>query len=321
MKHRFWLCAAILSPCLMPRLWAQNEPPSTDSGSLIRFTPTYEMDHQPNSPAGATGDAVDHSNSASDQSRQDNWINKWLRTVDKVRAQQPHYTAPLVTTHVLLVQQYRYDSSWQTNSDGTATDNYGNSRGLEIIPNSRTEIQIAPPPYIVHSNNVPNGAGDISMFFKFRAVSSPEGEGDYFAGVFLGASFPNGSAPNGAGHTVLSPMLALAKGWGSFSIQNTLSGSLPSSGAKTLGRAFLWNTAFEYSIRGKIWPMLEQNSAFFFDGPDSGKQETFLTPGVVFGMFRVGERLHFGIGGGVQIAATQFHTYGHRWIWTVRLPF
>ena len=251
----------------------------------------------------------------------ENWVTKWLSAVDKARSEQPHYVAPLVTTHVLLVQQYRYDSSWQENSDATETDNYGNGRGLEIIPNTRMEVQIAPPPYIVHNGNIADGNGDTSLFIKFRAFSASEGKGKYFVGLFLGASFPSGNAPNGLGHTVLSPMLALAKGWGPFSIQNTLSGSLPTSGTNALGRAVVWNTAFQYGIKGKIWPMIEQNSTFFSDGPASGKKETFVTPGVVFGMFQVADRLHFGIGSGVQIAATQFHQYNHRWILSVRFPF
>jgi hypothetical protein len=260
-------------------------------------------------------------NSAADRDDRDDWVTNWLSSVDKARSEQPHYVAPLITTHVLLVQQYRYDSSWQTNSDGSKTDNYGNGRGLEIIPTTRMEVQIAPPPYIVHSGHIEDANGDTSLFVKFRAFSAPEGKGGYFVGLFLGASFPTGSLPNGLGHTVLSPMLALAKGWGPLNLQNTFSGSLPTSGANVLGRAFLWNTTFEYSIKGKIWPMIEQNSTFFSDGPDSGKKQTFLTPGVVFGMFKIAERLRVGIGGGVQIAATQFHTYNHRWIWTVRFPF
>jgi hypothetical protein len=133
-------------------------------------------------------------------------------------------------------------------------------------------VQIAPPPYIVHSGNIPDGNGDTSLFVKFRAFSAPEGKGDYFVGLFLGASFPSGSPPNGLGHTGLSPMLALAKGWGPLSIQNTFNGSLPTSGANVLGRSFLWNTTFEYSIKGKIWPMIEQNSTFFFGWPRLGKE-------------------------------------------------
>jgi hypothetical protein len=138
--------------------------------------------------------------------------------------------------------------------------------------NTRMEVQIAPPPYIVRSGNIPDGNGDTSLFVKFRAFSAPEGKGDYFVGLFLGASFPSGSPTNGLGHTVLSPMLALAKGWGALSIQNTFNASLPTSGANVLGRAFLWNTTFEYSIKGKIWPMIEQNSTFFFGWPRLGKE-------------------------------------------------
>ncbi len=41
----------------------------------------------------------------------DDWVTKWRRTADKARAEQPHFLSPLVTSYVLLVQQYRYDSS------------------------------------------------------------------------------------------------------------------------------------------------------------------------------------------------------------------
>ncbi len=318
-----WLWAATFMFYFMPVLRAQSSLPKDESGSSsISVAGSSDNDayggptqsDQSSAPTATPNSAADHND-------RDDWVKKWLSSVDKARSEQPHYVAPIVTTHVLLVQQYRYDSSWQTNSDGSQTDNYGNGRGLEIIPNTRMEVQIAPPPYIVHSSNIPDGNGDTSLFVKFRAFSAPEGKGDYFVGLFLGASFPSGSPPNGLGHTVLSPMLALAKGWGPLNIQNTFTGSLPTSGTNILGRAFLWNTTFEYSIKGKIWPMIEQNSTFFSDGPDSGKKQTFLTPGVVFGTFQIAERLRFGIGGGVQIAATQFHTYNHRWVWTVRFPF
>ena len=249
------------------------------------------------------------------------WVHRWLRMVDSTRAAQPHYVAPLVTTHILLVQQYRFDSSWQTNSDTSHTDNYGNGRGLEIIPNSRWEVQVAPPPYVVHNNHVVDGYGDTSTFVKFRAFSAPEGQGDYFIGAFLGTSFETGASPNGLGHTVLSPTIGLAKGWAAFNIQNTFGGSLPTSGTDLLGRAFVWNTAFQYNVKRKFWPMLEQNSTFYSGGPHDGKKQTFLTPGIVFGNSQIANRLHFGIGGGIQIATTSFHTYDHRWVWTVRFPF
>src|SRR5712675_615401 len=48
------------------------------------------------------------------------FLDRWTRTVDEARASQPHYTAPLVTTHVILVEQYRYDFSRQQDSSGFA---------------------------------------------------------------------------------------------------------------------------------------------------------------------------------------------------------
>jgi hypothetical protein len=312
-----WLVTAVLLFCLTPILHAQDPTPTESSRSSTASRPAASANEASTQPDAAdTGDV----RPGTGQNAQDSWLNKWLRMVDQTRTEQPHYVAPLVTTHVLLVQQYRFDSSWQTNSNGSSTDNYGNGHGLEIIPNSRFEVQVAQPPYIVNSAT-PSGAGDTSLFVKFRAASAPEGNGAYFVGLFLGASFPTGSAPNGAGHSVLSPTLALAKGWGRFDVQNTFGGNLPTGGVVRLGRSFVWNTAFQYNIKGKIWPMIEQNSNFFTDGPDTGKKETFLTPGVVFGNFQIADRLHLGIGAGVQIAATQFHTYNHRWVWTVRLPF
>jgi len=129
---------------------------------------------------------------------QDDWVHSWLRKVDGARAGQPHYVSPIVTTHVLLVQQYRYDMAWQQDPTGnTVTSNYGASRGLEIIPTSRLEVGIFPAGYLVHQSNTPDGLGDLSWQVKFRAFSATEGKGDYFVGFFLAGSFPTGTPPNG----------------------------------------------------------------------------------------------------------------------------
>jgi hypothetical protein len=252
----------------------------------------------------------------------DDWMHKWMRTVDKTRASQPHFVSPLVTTHVLLVEQYRYDMSWQQDSPGgTITSNYGASRGLEIIPTTRLEVGLFPPNYLAHQSSLPDGFGDFSFLIKYRAFSATEGQGDYFVGFFFGGSFPTGTPPNGLGHTNLSPTLAVAKGLGPWDIQTTIGASLPASGTNTLGRTILFNTAVDYKIKGKIWPMLEQNSTFWSGGALDGKTQVFLTPGLVFGSFPFEERLHLTFGTGVQIAVTQFHQFNHRWIVSVRFPF
>jgi hypothetical protein len=250
------------------------------------------------------------------------WVQAWMRIVEKARASQPHFVAPIVTTHVMLVQQFRYDMAWQQDpSGGTITSNYGTSRGLEIIPSSRLEVGIFPPSYVVHQTNVASGFGDFSYQVKFRAFSAPEGKGDYFVGFFFGGSLPSGIVPNGLGHAILSPTFAAAKGLGPWDVQSTIGATLPTSGTNVLGRALLFNTETDYRIKGKIWPMLEQNSTFWVDGPLSGRNQVFLTPGLVLGPFPLTGTLHVGVGVGVQIAITSFHQYNHRWVFSVRFPF
>ena len=83
--------------------------------------------------------------------------------MDEARDSHPHFVAPIVTTHVMLVQQYRYDMSWQQDpTGGTVTSNYGASRGLEIIPTARLEVGIFPAGYFVHQSKTSNGFGDLT---------------------------------------------------------------------------------------------------------------------------------------------------------------
>lgn len=258
---------------------------------------------------------------ASNLSNQHDWVHAWMRRADKARASQPQWVAPIVTTRVSLTQQFRYDITWQESSRGDWTENYGSGKGLEIIPATRLEVAIVVPPYFVHQSSAPDGFGDLSFLVKFRAFSAPERKGNYFVGFFFGISVQTGNPPNGAGHTLLSPTLALGKGWGKFNIQNTFGVNLPTSGTDVLGRAILLNSTIEYKIKKNIWPMLEANSTFWSGGNDAGKKQTFLTPGIVLGLFPLVRRLRVGFGAGVQIPVTRYHTYNRRWIFSVRLPF
>lgn len=192
---------------------------------------------------------------ASDTLYQDDWLTRWIKRVDEVRASQPHYVSPLVTTHVVLVEQYRYDMSGQQDPDGTATTNFGRSRGLELIPTGRLEIGISPPPYLTHRSSAPDGFGDTSFQIKYRVASAPEGQGDYFVGVFFAGSLPTGTSPNGLEHPIFLPTLALAKGIGPLDVQTTLAAGLPGSGTDLLGRTVVSNTAVDFRLKGIVWPM------------------------------------------------------------------
>jgi len=263
---------------------AQSRPADSGLASLASGLSSSE-DSTPSQPGSLAADPGPMPEPSSD------WVHGWLRVVDETRKRQPHYASPLITTHVLLVQQFRYDIYGQEGSAASWAYNFGAGKGLEIIPNSRIEVQVAVPPYIAHrSSATPDGFGDVSMFIKFRAFSATEGQGAYFVGLFLGASFPSGALPNGTGHTTWSPMLAAAKGWGHFDIQSTLSGNIPQGGTAVLGRSIVFNNTFQYNVKTRIWPEIEVNSTFFVDGPRSGNSEAFLTPGVIFGRFHVGGR-------------------------------
>ena len=254
---------------------------------------------------------------------QDGFFRSWLKRVGRTQAEQPHWITPVVTVTPRLEQEFRYDISQQTQPNGTTIlRNFGGSKGLEIIPTEHAELIFSPPPFITRSfNGVPDGYGDVSFLLKYRFLSANEEAGNYIFTAFLGGSIPTGSHTNGARDATVTPTLAAGKGWGNFDVTTTFGAVLPISETNLTGRQVVWNTAFQYRVIRKIWPEVEVNSTFFSDGPNDGKKQTFLTPGLVLGKFPVWHRLGFTIGGGVQTAVTKFHTFNHKWILTVRFPF
>ena len=159
----------------LPRIMAQTT--DTPCASSV---PSSQAFGYANTSSAATSSGNEESTTS--ESNQNDWVHAWMRKADEARASQPHFVSPIVTTHVMLVQQYRFDMSWQQDpTGGKITSNYGASRGLEIIPASRFEIGLFQPPYLVHESSVQDGFGDFSFQIKYRAFSAPEGQGDYFA--------------------------------------------------------------------------------------------------------------------------------------------
>ena len=71
---------------------------------------------------------------------QSGFISDWLDMVTQTQNEQPHWITPLATTTPRLEQEIRYDLQWQTHNNGVTTDNYGVSKGLEIIPEKNVEV-------------------------------------------------------------------------------------------------------------------------------------------------------------------------------------
>lgn len=254
--------------------------------------------------------------------RAQSFLDDYFARVARNQAEQPHWITPVATVTPRLEQEFRYDIFWQGHVDGTITENYGGSKGLELIPANNVEVIVNIPPYIVHNNpRQVNGWGDESFLVKYRFLARNEERGNYIFTAFLGWSIPTGTYKNGSPHASLTPTLAFGKGWGNFDIQTTAGIALPVADSGKLGQPVTWNLTGQYRVLRRIWPEVEMNYTYFHNGPNDGRTQVFVTPGVVFGKFPIWRRLGVTIGSGVQIAATHFHTYNHGWILTTRLPF
>ncbi|MBZ5614946.1 MAG: hypothetical protein LAO23_13125 [Acidobacteriia bacterium] len=253
---------------------------------------------------------------------QGQYFSDWFARVDRSKDEQPHWITPLATTTPRLEEEYRYDQLWQPNAKGVTTDNYGGGKGLELIPFEKVEVILNVPPYIDHNNpKVRNGWGDVAFLVKYRLRSGNEEHGNYILTAFLGWSLPTGQFSNGALHPVITPTIAYGKGFGNFDLQGSLGAGLPTADTSSLGRTIAWNNTFQYRVFRKFWPEVELNSTLFQDGKNDGQKQNFVTPGLVLGRFRLAGRVGFTVGGGYQIATTQFHTTNHNAILSIRFPF
>jgi hypothetical protein len=270
-----------------------------------------------------SGSGAAAASSSAPQPGSNSFFHSWFSMVSATQAEQPHWITSVVTVTPRLEQEFRFDLSRQVQPNGTTVlENYGGSKGLEIIPASHTEIIISPPPYIVRSvNGVPDGFGDISFLLKYRLLTGNEEHGNYILTAFLGGSLPTGSYTNGVRDATVTPTIAAGKGWGNFDVTSTLGAILPVDETPIIGRQIVWNSVAQYRVLRKIWPEAEVNYTYFTQGANDGKTQVFLTPGIVFGRFHIHDRLGFTIGTGVQIAATHFRSYNHKYILTVRFPF
>jgi hypothetical protein len=253
---------------------------------------------------------------------QDTFLDNWFQRSDQAKAEQPHWLTPLATVTPRLEQEFRTDFFIQPMATGDDLVNFGGGKGVELIPNQRVELLLNIPPYLQHnSSNIHDGFGDVSFVGKYRLFSGNEEHGNYILTFFLGASVPTGSYTNGARGGVVTPTIAGGKGLGKFDIQATLGAGLPTSHTNTIGHAIAFNTAFQYHVFEKLWPEVEINSTFWKDGTQDGKKQTFITPGLMLGRFKVRGRVVMAFGAGVQIALTHYHTYNHAGVFSIRFPF
>src|SRR5580704_16007324 len=93
----------------------------------------------------------------------------WENRVRATAAKQPSWAVPVFTPTSGLVQLARTDMIRQYTATHTTTWNYGGSKGFNLIPWYKTEIDFNVPPYVQH--NTPkaiDGAGELSVLLKYQ---------------------------------------------------------------------------------------------------------------------------------------------------------
>jgi hypothetical protein len=250
----------------------------------------------------------------------------WFPRVTQIQSEQPHWVTPLVTVTPRLEEELRYDQVWESQRYGSTIDNFGNGKGLELIPFQNTEIILGIPARVAHngtqrSGSVTDGWADETFLIKCRILSANEDRGNYILTAFIGFSAPTGGDGNSSRHGVFTPSIAGGKGFGKFDFQTTAGISLPDGGLQRLGMPIAWNTAFQYHILPFFWPEFEVNYTWWPNGEREGQTQIYLTEGVVIGRIPIYQRLGLTFGAGYQLAVTRNPAYNHAVIATGRIPF
>jgi hypothetical protein len=145
---------------------------------------------------------------------QGNFFTKWQDRVRKTSAQQPGWAVPVVAPTSGIVQLARIDVVHQWTSTHTSTWNYGNSKGFNLIPYYKTEVDVNLPHLVQHNSpKAIDGAGDFSMVLKYRPFAGGAERGNYSTSFQVAATGATGSYKNGTTRTTINPTLIMGKGF------------------------------------------------------------------------------------------------------------
>ena len=258
----------------------------------------------------------------------------WFDRVRQAQDSQPHWITPLVTVTPRLEQEVRYDQFWEHLPTGASLHNYDTGKGLELIPTTTNEVILGVPPYeerqLGHARAV-TGWGDYPIFLiKQRLFSENEQSGDAIVTAFLQVTARTGSKAFTGNSTIVTPTIAGGKGWGDFDIQATMGVAIPVTKLDTTGSQLLTNVTFQYHLLKYFWPEFELNDTIWLSGDQrGGKDQLFLTPGLVLGRFAIAGRVRAIVGAGYQFAVSPDErvtgevdpVYAHNWVLSARLSF
>jgi len=254
------------------------------------------------------------------------FFERWQARASATQALQPKWIVPVVSPYPMLIQVFRADFTRQISPTHATTWNFGTSRGLNLIPFARTEVDLLVPPFFEHDTKTFDGFGDFSVTGKYRILSANEKQGSYLLTAQVSATVPTGSYANGATDAVVTPSISGGKGAGKFDAFVSVGGALPVANVRSIGRTIATNTVVQYHVQKYLWPELEINSTAWYGGSKDGKVQTFLTPGLMLGKYAIHpndktSRLGLAAGAGFQTVATTYRTYNHSLIFTARFLF
>jgi len=256
----------------------------------------------------------------------DNFIQRWEARASATQALQPKWIPPVVAPYPMLIQVFRSDFTRQISPTHATTWNLGATRGLNLIPFARTEVDILVPPFFEHDTKAFDGFGDFSVSGKYRILSANEKDGNYLLSAQVTATVPTGSYANGATDATVTPAISGGKGFGKIDAFTTIGGTLPTGNQKVIGRTIASNSVVQYHVQKYLWPEFEVNTTAYYGGSKDGKVQTFLTPGLMIGKYSphakdATSRLGFAAGAAFQTVATTYRTYNHSLIFTGRIVF
>ncbi len=280
--------------------------------------------------SGDDSSALVNDNSGGSSSDGGGYFENWFARVEEAQASQPHWMTPLATVTPRLEQEFRYDQYWERLGSGASVQTLDSGKGLELIPTTTNEVLINLPTYEDrHYKKPAQGWGDWPFLtVKQRLLSSPEDQGNYILAAFLGVQAPSGNAAFTNHAWMITPTLAGGMGWGDLDIQATIGAPVPLRDESIIGTSIVTNVAFQYHFSQYFWPEIEVNDTFWTDGEGQGKNQMFLTPGLILGRFPLAGWTKVIIGAGYQFAVEPSvttktpvltPTYDHAWLFSARL--
>jgi hypothetical protein len=253
------------------------------------------------------------------------YFRDWSNRVDQTQAVQPHWKPPLITTSPILTELYKYDQYWEHLSNGAGNlTNFDTGKGFELIPAKPIEVIIGLPPYEERSGKNPAvGLGDWPfLLLKYRLFSANEENGNYCLTPTVAFTAPTGSNAFSTKNFGITPNIASGKGWGDFDVLLDFGANLPTGDFHKLGTPLLTNVTFQYKLLNVLWPQLEVNYTYWPNGPNRGKNQVFLLPGILLGPIPLYKRLAWSLGVGYQFAVSHAHPqYENNWIFDFRINF